>query len=319
MIRKRLIIAGIGLLALGAAGWMAIKTPAQLTPQERAVLYETPLSAPSQPLNVYHLGHSLVGRDMPAMLAQLAGHSHASQLGWGTPLKAHWEPDEAIQGFETESAHPNYQDAKSALASGEFDAFVLTEMVEIEAAIDYYDAPLYLEKWVQSARDGNPEIRTYLYESWHALDDPNGWLDRLDSDPERYWEGVLIAQAMAGLETPDPIYVIPAGRVMAEFVRRIEASGGVDGVMSREDLFARMEDGSLDPIHINDLGAYLVALTHYAVLYHRSPGGLPRQLNRADGSVADAPGRELANLMQRTVWDVVSLLPVTGVPQADPQ
>ncbi len=318
MMTKRLLLAGIGVLALGAAGWMAVKPPAKLSAQDLAALYERALPAPTGPLTVYHLGHSLVGRDMPAMLAQLAGHSHASQLGWGTPLKAHWEPDEPIQGFETENAHPNYKDAREALESGEFDAFVLTEMVEIEAAIDYFDAPIYLEKWVQAARDGNPRLRTYLYESWHALDDPQGWMARLDTDPERYWEGVLIAQAMAGLETSEPIYVIPAGRVMAEFVRRVEASGGVDGVTSREDLFARMDDGSLDPIHVNDLGAYLVALTHYAVLYHRSPEGLPRQLDRADGTPANAPGPDLANLMQRTVWDVVSRLPVTGIAQAAP-
>lgn len=318
MMTKRLLLAGISVLALGAAGWMAVKPPEKLSAQDLAALYETALSAPTGPMTVYHLGHSLVGRDMPAMLAQLAGHSHASQLGWGTPLKAHWEPDEPIQGFETENAHPNYKDAREALESGEFDAFVLTEMVEIEAAIDYFDAPIYLEKWVQAARDGNPRLRTYLYESWHALDDPQGWMARLDTDPERYWEGVLIAQAMAGLETSEPIYVIPAGRVMAEFVRRVEASGGVDGVTSREDLFARMDDGSLDPIHVNDLGAYLVALTHYAVLYHRSPEGLPRQLDRADGTPANAPGPDLANLMQRTVWDVVSRLPVTGIAQAAP-
>lgn len=318
MMTKRLLLAGIGVLALGAAGWMAVKPPVKLSAQDLAALYETALPAPTGPLTVYHLGHSLVGRDMPAMLAQLAGHSHASQLGWGTPLKAHWEPDEPIQGFETENAHPNYKDAREALESGEFDAFVLTEMVEIEAAIDYFDAPIYLEKWVQAARDGNPRLRTYLYESWHALDDPQGWMARLDTDPDRYWEGVLIAQAMAGLETSEPIYVIPAGRVMAEFVRRVEASGGVDGVTSREDLFARMDDGSLDPIHVNDLGAYLVALTHYAVLYHRSPEGLPRQLDRADGTPANAPGPDLANLMQRTVWDVVSRLPVTGIAQAAP-
>ena len=314
MVKRRLILAGVAVFALGAAGWMVTKAPDALDADERAKLYETPLSPPTEPLNVFHLGHSLVGRDMPAMLAQMADHSFASQLGWGTPLKAHWEPDETIQGFETENAHPNYRDAKDALSSGAFDTFVLTEMVEIEAAIDYFDSPIYVERWVKAARDGNPEIRTYLYESWHALDDQNGWLERLDTDPEQYWEGVLIAQAMVELDTSNPIYVIPVGRVMAEFVRRLEATPGLDGATSREDLFARMDDGSLDPIHVNDLGAYLVALTHYAVLYHRSPEGLPRQLDRADGSAANAPGPELAELMQKTVWDVVTELPVTGIP-----
>lgn len=312
---RRILLGAISILTLGAAGWFVAKPPKALSPQELAALYDAPLPKPHGPLSVYHLGHSLVGRDMPAMLAQMAGHRYASQLGWGTPLRAHWEPDQDIQGFETENAHPNYRDARTALASGEFDAFILTEMVEIEAAIEYFDAPLYLEKWVSAARAGNPEIRTFLYESWHSLDDPKGWLERLDADPARYWEGVLIAQAMAADPAAKPIYVIPAGRVMAALVRKIEASGGIDGVTSREDLFGRNPDGTLDPIHVNDLGTYLVALTHYAVLYQRSPEGLPRQLDRADGTPATAPGAGLASLMQSTVWDVVSSLPVTGIAQ----
>ena len=313
--KLKLLLAGALAVVLSAVAWMVMKPPKALTLEELAVAYQTPLPAPDSPLRVYHLGHSLVGRDMPAMLAQLAGHEHASQLGWGTPLKAHWDPNEPIQGFEVENAHAHFQEARSALAGGDFDAFVLTEMVEIESAVAYFDAPVYLEKWVSAARQGNPDIRVFLYESWHALDDPNGWLTRLDTDPEQYWEGVLIAQAMAQQEASDPIYVIPAGRVRAEFVRRIESGEGVDGMTSREDLFARLDDGSLDPIHINDLGAYLVAVTHYAVLYQRSPEGLERQLNRADGTPATAPGPDLAALMQETVWDVVSTLPATGIPQ----
>lgn len=315
MPETRFVLAGLAALACGVAAWAYFAAPKTLSPEELAAVYQTPLPPPDGPLSVFHLGHSLVGRDMPAMLAQMAGHRHASQLGWGTPLKTHWEPDEPIQGFDVENAHDHYRDAKEALDSGEFDVFVLTEMVEIEAAIEYFDAPVYLEKWVSQARKGNPEIRVFLYETWHDLDDPQGWLTRLDTDPARYWEGVLLARAMAVGHEPQPIHVIPAGRVMAELVRRIEAGRGVDDVTSREDLFARMEDGSIDPIHINDLGAYLVALTHYAVLYQRSPVGLPAQLDRADGTPADAPGAELAKLMQQTVWDVVSALPITGIPQ----
>ena len=311
----RIVLAGLAAMACGAAAWAYLSGPKPLSPDQLAARYDTPLPPPDGPLTVFHLGHSLVGRDMPAMLAQLAEHEHASQLGWGTPLKAHWEPDEPIQGFEAENAHDHYRDAKDALASGDFNAFVLTEMVEIEAAITYFDAPKYLEKWASAAREGNPEIRVFLYESWHDLNDPQGWLTRLDDDPARYWEGVLLAQAMAAAPDTGLIHVIPAGRVMAEFVRRIESGNGVDGITSREDLFARMDDGTLDPIHINDLGAYLVALTHYAVLYQRSPVGLPSHLDRADGTPATAPGPALADLMQRTVWDVVSALPITGIPQ----
>lgn len=307
------VLGGVAVVGVAFAIWTYLNTSTPLSPEQRAALYETPLPQPDKPMTVFHLGHSLVGRDIPAMLAQLAGHDYASQLGWGTPLKAHWEPNEPIQGFDVENAHEHFRDAKDALASGDFDAFVLTEMVEIEAAIDYFDSPVYLEKWVKAARDGNAETRVFLYETWHDLTDPQGWLERLDKDPERYWEGVLLATAMAGQPDADPIYVIPAGRVMAELVRRIEGGADVDGVTSREDFFAKTEDGDLDPIHVNDLGAYLVALTHYAVLYQRTPVGLPAQLDRADGTPANAPGPALSGLMQETVWDVVSTLPVTGI------
>ncbi len=60
-------------------------------------------------------------------------------------------------------------------------------------------------------------------------------------------------------------------------------------------------------------GAYLTALTHYAVLYQQSPVGLPHALARADGTPADDPGPEVAQLMQETVWGVVTSLPRTGV------
>jgi len=312
---SRVMVAGLATLLCAAAGWVYLQKPRSLSADDLAAMYQSPLPAPDGPLTVFHLGHSLVGRDMPAMLAQMAGHDHASQLGWGTPLRAHWDPDEPIQGFETENAHAHYRDAKEALESGEFDTFVLTEMVEIEAAIDHFDSPIYLEKWVRAAREGNPDIRIFLYESWHDLNDPQGWLNRLDLDPARYWEGVLLAQGMANLPEGGPVYVIPAGRVMAELVRRIENGPGVDGVTSRDDFFVRLEDGSLDTIHLNDLGAYLVALTHYAVLYQRSPEGLPRQFDRADGTPANAPGPELAKLMQATVWDVSSGLTITGIPR----
>ena len=74
-------------------------------------LYNEPNDVTEGPLKVYHLGHSLVGRDMPIMLQQLAGaeHTFSSQLGWGTPLKAHFEEEIEINGYEEENDHPNFQ------------------------------------------------------------------------------------------------------------------------------------------------------------------------------------------------------------------
>ena len=302
-------------LALAGLAWWYWSKPRPPGAEVIAAAYATPLPPPEGPLSAYHLGHSLVGRDMPAMLAQLggAGHSYALQLGWGTSLREHWEPDLTINGFEAENDTPQFRPARAAIGSGDYDAVVLAEMVELRDAIKYHDSARYLSKWAELARQASPATRIYLYESWHRLDIPEGWLSRLDSDLEALWEAKVLLPDLAAGGAARPIHVIPAGQVMAAFVRAVEAAGGVDNITGREDLFARDETGALDPIHMGDLGAYLVALTHYAVLYGRSPLGLPRQLTRADGTAATAPGPNAARLMQQTVWQVVTTYPKTGV------
>lgn len=284
-------------------------------PLERAdfdALYDTPLAPPQQAISVYHLGHSLVGHQMPVMLTQLAeaGHIHASQLGWGANLRQHWDPDVPINGFEESNQHPQHRDPHEAMASGEYDAVVLTETVEIRESIKYHDPQAYLREWAMAAWAGNPQTRVYLYETWHPLNDPEGWLTRIDLDLDRYWEGEILRRTLAHDDVNQPIYVIPGGQVMAAFARRVEAAGGIGPITGRRDLFK-------DDIHFNDYGAYLMALTHYAVLYGRSPVGLPHQLELANGDPAADPGPDAAQAMQETVWEVVTAYPPSGVGAVD--
>ncbi|MFD0858025.1 hypothetical protein [Roseovarius aquimarinus] len=311
---KRMMIwlgAGAVLLAGAAALWAMRAAP--VSPEAFAAAHAAPSVPPEAGMRVYHLGHSLVGRDMPAMLEQLAPapHAYMSQLGWGTSLREHWEPDLPINGFEAENDHPRFAPAREAISSGTYDAVILTEMVEIEDAIRHHASAKYLAEWAGLARQADPGTRLYLYETWHRLDDEAGWLERLGRDLQGAWVSRLLRPAHTA-DAP-PIRLIPAGQVMAALVRRVEAAGGIGPMTDRTDLFRLAEDGSQDMIHPSDLGNYLVALTHYAVLYHRSPVGLPHALARADGSPADEPGPELARVMQETVWDVVSAMPMTGV------
>lgn len=280
--------------------------------------YAAPLPAPEGALRVFHLGHSLVGRDMPAMLAQLSpeGHAYESQLGWGTSLNEHWQGADAINGFEEENDHPRHREAREAIGSGDYDAVVMTEMVELKDAIRYHHSARALHRWADLARAGSPDTRIFLYETWHHLDDPDGWLQRIDNDLPTLWERQLILPELALADASErPIYLIPAGQVMAAFVRQVEEAGGIGNVADRESLFARAADGTVDTIHVNDLGAYLVALTHYAVLYQNSPVGLPHELRRADGTPADAPDAAAARAMQETVWEIVQAQQKTGVPR----
>ncbi|MDR7124403.1 hypothetical protein [Pseudotabrizicola sp. 4114] len=304
------MLALVGLALAGALGWWWQGRLAKpLTPEVVAARLAVPVAAPTGPVAVYHLGHSLVGRDMPALLAQMAGHDHASQLGWGSSLKDHWTG--TVAGFDTENAHADHRPAAEALDSGDYPVVVLTEMVEIRDAIRYHDSARHLALWAARARNARPDVRLYLYETWHRTDDPEGWLERIDRDGARYWQGDLLAGAMAQGGVGD-IYVIPGGPVMAAAVRAIEA-GEVPGLTSRDDLFARDEKGAVDTIHFNDVGAYLMALTHYAVIYQRSPEGLPQDLSHADGSQITGLSEDTAQALQRIVWDTVFRYGLTGM------
>ncbi|WP_417586171.1 hypothetical protein [Pararhodobacter oceanensis] len=277
-----------------------------------------PLSPPAQGLRVYHLGHSLVGQDMPAMLEQLAqaqgftGHHHNSQLGWGTPLRAHWEPEVEIGGFEAENDHPRFRPAHEAISSGAYDAVVLTEMVELRDAIRYHDSPRYLALWVEAARAANPDVRLYLYKTWHDLAHDEGWLPRLENDPTELWEAQLLASVWAD-PALGPLHVIPATGVLAELTRRLQAGETAPGLSRPEDLFRINPDGALDTMHLNDQGNYLIALTHFAVLYQQPAQGMPYALLTAAGDPMAPIAPAAAALLQEVVDAVLAVTPNTGL------
>jgi len=315
--RKRFLPTFLMVFLASCSGLIRCSGPKPLDDAAFDAIYAVPPLPPGKSLNVYHLGHSLVGRDMPVMLDQLAqaaghpGHAHASQLGWGASLDQHRQGADAVPGFAQENAHANHVAADVALAAGHYDAVVLTEMVEIRDAIRYHDSAAALAHWVRAARAGNPAVRVYLYETWHRLDDAEGWLARIDADATRAWQDQLLRVAMAepGVGT---VYMIPGGQVLAAAVRAIEA-GQIPGLTNRDALFARDAAGAIDPIHLNDLGAYLIALTHFATLYQRSPAGLPHRLRRADGEPAAAVPDLAALPLQTLVWNVVSGYALTGI------
>ncbi len=296
--QRRQVLAGMA-AAAGLAGVAALR-PAAVPALPRLV-------PPVGPLTTYHLGHSLVGRDMPAMLAQMAGHEQASQLGWGASLAQHRQGD--VPGFAVENAHPGHRPVAKALATGGYDALILTEMVELRDALRWHDSAAELAHWATLAKAANPAIRVFLYETWHRLDDASGWLERIDSDLQALWLDRLLYPAV---REAGPIYLIPGGQVMAAAARAAEA-GLVPGLTDRRHLFATGKDGRPDTIHFNDLGAWLMAMTHFAVMYQRPPLGLPHRLARADGSPADSVPNAAAPVLQQVVWQVVTGYRATGM------
>ncbi|OIQ30560.1 MAG: hypothetical protein BM562_09435 [Alphaproteobacteria bacterium MedPE-SWcel] len=305
----------LALSALGAVGGIAFWCSRAFWTRATAVQPVPPtLSRPQAPMHVYHLGHSLVGADMPHLLAQFAGagHTYNLQLGSGTSLRSHWEPDETIVDFDLVNDTPLWRAPQEAIGSGAYDAVILTEMVELRDALKFFGARDYLHRWAELARSGNPKTRLYLYETWHRLDDPKGWLSRIDSDLNDLWLGALMArdiQAASG----QPIYLIPGGQVLAAVTRAAEA-GEIPGLTHREDLFAQSATGALDPIHLSAVGTYIIAATHFSVLYHHSPIGLPHQVTLADGTHLATLSEAGARALQEIIWQVVTDVAHTGVP-----
>ncbi|MCU0801277.1 MAG: hypothetical protein MUD11_05785 [Rhodobacteraceae bacterium] len=301
------LVLALGLAGLVAGLW-ARGGPQALTLAELDARLSGPAGPHDWPVPVYHLGHSLVGRDMPAMLAQLGGHSYHSQLGWGASLQQHWQGD--VPGFDAENGTAAFRPALEAFDSGDYGVIVLTEMVELQDAIAYHDSAAALARWAMRARQANPDVRLFLYETWHGTDDPAGWAARIAADGPALWHGTLLAQAMAQDGVGD-IHVIPGGPVLAAVAAAI-AAGDVPHLTSRDALFAQTGD-KVDPIHLGDLGHYIIAMTHFAVITGQSPVGLPHDLRRADGTVATPIAPETAQALQKVVWSVVTGYPYTGL------
>lgn len=317
MMRRTALLGGAAALAFlgGGVGWwrsrQSDRLPAGRPPVSAEVFAAAhrALPPPEGPMATYHLGHSLVGRDMPKILAQLAGHSFASQLGWGASLRNHWQGPEAVNGFEVENAHADFRPAREALASGQYDVVVFTEMVELRDAIQWHGSPYYLAQWANLAKAANPDVRLYLYETWHALDTADGWETRITRDLPELWEGEVLRGAMAW-EAP-ALSLIPGGQVLLAAARAAEA-GGLPGLESRRDFFGVSPEGKPDQIHLSALGSYLIALTHYAVIYQRSPTGLPGRVSLVDQPELEVPA-DLAAALQRLVWKVVTSVRRTGI------
>ena len=114
-------------LLLGACGIVTrCTTPEPVDDTTFNALYETPLEAPDEPLKVYHLGHSLVGQDMPGDACaswRATGTTSNSQLGWGSFMRRTLGAGMSRStDLRKSNAHPQHRDPHEALAMGTYDA-----------------------------------------------------------------------------------------------------------------------------------------------------------------------------------------------------
>ena len=101
----------------------------------------------------------------------------------------------------------------------------------------------------------------------------------------------VLYDVRAGLGGPE-VLLAPVADVLVAIYDAIEA----------EELDATFTDFWYDALHVNELGYYVAALTHWAVMHQQSPVGLPWSFSPAITGLT-AP---LAAALQAKVWSVVN-------------
>lgn len=257
-------------------------------------------------LRVLTCGHSFHVWVVP-MLTELAknagitGHQVAgvSSIG-GSTVSKHW------QVVDEKNI------AKPALREGKADVLTL--------------APIWLpdpgiENFATLAVQGNPNIRITVQEYWLPNDEyvpvyplevrKKKGMDRnatvladLKSAQEKYDRDIEEhVKALNQKLGKDAMVIVPVGRAVVALREKI-AAGQAPGITSQAELFTDSWGHPTEPIKA------LSAYCHFAVIYKRSPVGLPRPAILAKKPAWDD---KLNRLLQELAWDAVTNHPMSGV------
>lgn len=149
---------------------------------------------------------------------------------------------------------------------------------------------------------------TLLWTTWVSIDGSNGPFREMLDVQGLEWEKMQDhANAKRPIGAP-PVYLIPGHKMMARFHDDIP-KGKVPGITQLNQLFS-------DQIHPNELGAYAIAMMHYACIYNKSPLGLAHNLLPNANASVKIPSKEFAEYVQAMVWDVVTSYERTGISNA---
>ena len=274
-----------------------------------------PVAASAPPLRpfsarVVHSGHSLTDPIVPMLDAMVARADpqgargrlmHRSTIP-GSPMDWRWD-----------NRNEYMPDARHDIA--DYDLLVITERAPLSGTIEWHNSEAMALRWVEHAWAQGNDGRgagSILYATWvhtdsgpdfdNTYNDPEGHLtfaERLPLEAER-WQAIVDHVNAHLPEGAPPMRLIPGPQIMAATSEAI-AAGQAPGLARIEDLFS-------DTIHLNDAGAYLIALAHLSVIYGMDPRDLPLLPARS------APAEDTARWMADLVHRVLSAHPDSGYP-----
>ncbi|WP_052503377.1 T9SS type A sorting domain-containing protein [Lacinutrix sp. Hel_I_90] len=274
-----------------------------------------PKAAYSYNIKQIHSGHSLTdplfGEPWPGQYVNLmtdlrgtwAGDAIGKSTIPGSPIFWRWDNDSSANNYGAPSARHDIED---------WELLVITEGIPIPT--DGGTPPLitpaneYLSLYVNNAwNNGNQNngAPTLLWTTWTNIDDSDGpWRATLDTY-EQHWEEMMDYANDNKPVGATPVYIIPGHRMMARLYDDIQLNN-VPGITTIDEFFS-------DTIHPNTIGAYAIAMIHYACIYNESPIGLTNDLSNDGSSGFVIPSPELALYLQTMIWDVVTNYSRTGV------
>lgn len=261
-------------------------------------------AAPPAGVKVLTAGHSF-HYWMPPILKNLAesagikGHEQLDvQMIGGSQVIQHWNtPDEKNK-------------IKPVLTAGKADVLTLSPIYLPDAGI---------ENFVKLGLEHNPKLRVTVQEFWLPYDDQALWATRAKDvviDPNsKTMEQLRAAHApyFASMDAEirrinevvghQAVFVVPVGQAVLALREKI-IKGEAPGITEQKRLFTDQLGHPASPIMA------LATYCHYAVIYGRSPIGLP-------APPSDARGRkesdELTAMLQQIAWEAVTSHPLSGV------
>jgi hypothetical protein len=259
--------------------------------------------APVKGQRIFTCGHSF-HYFMPKILTDIAAKAHieghvqvgVSAIG-GSRVIQHWDLPEGKN------------QVKPALETGKIDVLTLS--------------PIYLpdpgiEKLVEYALKYNPDIRVTVQEFWLPFESQEAWeptkrpksidrdsmtVDQLRSAHAAYFQSMDDhVRSLNDKFGKQVVFVVPVGQAVME-LRKLVIAGEAPGIKKQSELFTDVLG------HVNAPIMVLATYCHYAVIYRRSPIGLP-----VPDALAKQPEAEKLNsVLQEIAWHAAVSHPLSGV------
>ena len=234
-----------------------------------------------------------------AKKAEIADHTQVglSSIG-GSRVIQHWDiADEKNK-------------AKEALKTGKVDVLTLSPIFLPDEGI---------EKFTNLALEHNKDIRVCvqpIWLRWDVYEPTTKKPEKVDhnaitADELRKWHAVYFKamdEHVQGLNKKlgkTVLYVVPAPQAVIALREKI-IDGKAPGLKSQDDLFTDAVGHGKPPLQV------LVAYCNFAVVYRRTPVGLPVPAALKAAKFGDDE-EKLNRLLQELAWDAVTRHPLSGV------